>query len=60
MALEKAETPLVFRALWDHTERLVGSTEGNTESRLHVLPPSFTRIADLVENDQTFQRLSQG
>ena len=57
MALEETQIPLAFRALWDHAERLVGSTEGNKEGGLHVLPPSFTRIAELVENSQTFQAL---
>ena len=55
MALDEVEVPPVFRALWDHNEQLVGSHRGGYEGRLHVLPPSLTRVAELVEDGQTFQ-----
>ena len=55
MALGEVEVPPVFRALWDHAEQLVGSHRGGYEGRLHVLPPSLTQVAELVEDGQTFR-----
>ena len=55
MALDEVDVPPVFRALWDHAEQLVGSHRGGYERRLHVLPPSLTRVAELVENGHSFQ-----
>ena len=54
MALDEVEVPPVFLALWDHAEQLVGPHRGGYEGRLHVLPPSLTRVAELVEDGQTF------
>ena len=55
MELDEVEVPPVFRALWNHAEQLVGSHPGEYERRLHLLSPSLTRVAELVEDGQTFR-----
>ena len=54
MALDEVDVPPAFLALWDHAEQLVSSHRGGDERRLHVLPPSLTTVAELVEDGPTF------
>lgn len=49
------EVPSPFRALWDYAERLIRPPRDEFGGRLHVLPPSLMRAAELVEESAVYR-----
>ena len=53
---ETDDLPSEFLALWCHAKRLIRPRE-NAETRLHILPPSLTYVAERVEQSPLYQEL---